>query len=243
MTTSIFDEILYESEEQLLHRFYNVKSDNALSPINISEIGIRFKLHKEQLICALGFNPEARFLIEILPKLGFATFNELDQERNSAFISDIYKRVSLDNVIKIYERIKDNQKTLDVMQYLLRDRLLKIEGEIDSTVNSMIIEKYKTEMRTIYNLGIASMDFTEERLNKRDSGFRALLNEVTMIVESKLIPIGEIFFRDSILPQEKQKLLNKGLIPKELIQSRINESGINPQEKKILNDYLRQNRD
>ncbi|MGY8814965.1 MAG: hypothetical protein ACKVHQ_09670, partial [Gammaproteobacteria bacterium] len=82
MTTSIFDEILYESEEQLLHRFYNVKSDNALSPINISEIGIRFKLHKEQLICALGFNPEARFLIEILPKLGFATFNELDQERN-----------------------------------------------------------------------------------------------------------------------------------------------------------------
>ncbi|MGY8814966.1 MAG: hypothetical protein ACKVHQ_09675, partial [Gammaproteobacteria bacterium] len=126
------------------------------------------------------------------------------------FISDIYKRVSLDNVIKIYERIKDNQKTLDVMQYLLRDRLLKIEGEIDSTVNSMIIEKYKTEMRTIYNLGIASMDFTEERLNKRDSGFRALLNEVTMIVESKLIPIGEIFFRDSILPQEKQKLLNKG---------------------------------
>jgi hypothetical protein len=87
------------------------------------------------------------------------------------------------------------------------------------------------------------MDFTEERLNKRDSGFRALLNEVTMIVESKLIPIGEIFFRDSILPQEKQKLLNKGLIPKELIQSRINESGINPQEKKILNDYLRQNRD
>ncbi|MGK0298461.1 MAG: hypothetical protein ACI9XC_002083 [Gammaproteobacteria bacterium] len=243
MSTSIFDNILYESEEQLLHRFYNFKSDNALSSINISDIGIRFKLHKEQLICALGFNPDARFLIELLPILGFTTFNELNQERNSAFISDIYKRISLDNIIKIYERIKDNQKTLDVMQYLLRDRLLKIEREIDSTVNSMIIEKYKTEMRTIYNLGIASMDFTEERLDKRDSGFRALLNEVTMIVESKLIPIGEIFFRDSILPQEKQKLLNKGLIPKELIQSRINDPGINSQEKKILNDYLKLNRD
>lgn len=239
---SIFDDILFDSEEALLQRFYKFKSDSSTPATPISEISKSFMLRNEQLICALGFNPDARFLIELLPSLGYATFSELDQERNDIFISDIYKKLPLDNIEKIYERIKDNQKMLEAMQVLLKSRLEKIETEIESTVNSMIIEKYKSEMRAVYGLGIASIEFTEERLDKQDSGFRALLNEVTMIVENKLMPVGEIFFRDSILPQEKQKLLNKGLIPKELVQLRINENQIKSEEKKILMDYLRLNK-
>jgi hypothetical protein len=188
MTKSIFNDILYETEEALLQRFYKFKTNKTTSVIPISDIATEFRLRKEQLICALGFNPEIRLLIEMLPILGYTTLNELDQERNNLFISDIYKRISLDNIIKIHERVKENQNSLEVMQYLLRNRLIKIESEIETTVNSMVIEKYKTEMRSVYNLGIASMDFTEERLDRTDSGFRALLNEVTMIVESKLIP-------------------------------------------------------
>ncbi len=240
---SIFDDILFESEEALLQRFYKFKAGPSLPTTSITEIAKHFMLRKEQLICALGFNPDARLLIELLPILGFATFNELDQERNNIFIFDIYKKLPLDNVEKIYERIQSTQDMLNVMQYLLTKRLEKVESEIESTVNSMIIEKYKSEMRAIYGMGIASMEFTEDRLNKKDSGFRALLNEVTMIVENKLIPVGEIFFRDAILPQEKQKLLNKGLIPKELVQLRANEDGIKPEEKKILMDYLRLNKE
>ncbi len=240
---SVFNDILFESEEALLQRFYKFKPDASSPTTPITEIAVQFKLRKEQLICALGFNPDARYAIELLPILGFATYNELDQERNNIFIFDIYKKLPLDNMEKIYERIKDNHDMLNVMQYLLAKRLEKVESEIESTVNSMIIEKYKSEMRAIYGLGIASMEFTEERLDKKDSGFRALLNEVTMIVENKLMPVGEIFFRDSILPQEKQKLLNKGLIPKELVQLRANEDGIKPEEKKILMDYLRLNKE
>ncbi len=237
---STFNEILFENEEELLQRFYNYRSN---TPTPLVDIAASFRLRKEQLVCAYGFNPVAKYLIEVLPILGYATFNELVQERNQIFTEDIYKRLSLENVLKIYEKIKNNRATLDVMQYLLRARLEKIESEIESTVNSMIIERYKTEMRMIYTSGIANIDFTEERLERQNSGFRALLNEVTMIVESKIIPVGEIFFRDSILPQEKQKLLNKGLIPKELIQSRINDVNINANERKILNDYLRLTRD
>jgi hypothetical protein len=240
---SIFDDILSDSEEGLLQRFYKFKATPNTPASSISDISKSLTLRKEQLICALGFNPDARLLIEILPTFGYATFNELDQERNKIFVSDIYKKIPLDNIEKIYERIKSNQHMLEAMQYLLKSRLEKVESEIETTVNSMIIEKYKSEMRAVYSLGIASMDFTEERLDKRDSGFRALLNEVTMIVENKLMPVGEIFFRDTILPQEKQKLLNKGLIPKELVQLRINESGINPEEKKVLNEYLRTNKE
>lgn len=239
---SAFDDILSESEEALLLRFYKYKQPGTGNPATMTVITETLKLRQEQLICAFGFNPASKYLTEVFPILGYATFNELAQERNNIFTTDIYKRVSLDNILKIYEKIQSDTYSLEVMQYLLRTRLERIEGEIESTVNSMVIEKYKSEMRTIYSLGIANIDFAEERLNKPDNGFRALLNEVSMIVENRLIPVGEIFFRDTILPREKQKLLNKGLIPKELIQSRINDETINTEEKKILNEYLRQNK-
>ena len=238
----MFDDILFESEEAILQRFYRFRVDASRAPVALDDIAAGFRLRKEQLICAYGFNPVSRFLIEILPSFGYASWNELIQERNNIFTTDIYRRLSLENVLKIYERIKTEPASLEVMQYLLGQRLEKIESEIESTVNSMIIERYKTEMRAIYSAGIAGIDFTEERLDRQDSGFRALLNEVSMIVESKIIPVGEIFFRDTILPQEKQKLLNKGLIPKELIQSRINDPDISADERKILNEYLRLNR-
>lgn len=238
---SIYNDILCGNEESLLQVFYKYRTPPAAAPRPLSDVAAGLKLRPEQLLCAIGFNPDARYLVEILPLLGFATFKELDQERNACFTTDIYKRLSLDNVLKIYERIRDRPQMLDVMQHQLRTRLEKIESEIESTVNSMIIDKYKSEMRAIYNYGIADVDFTEERLDRRDSGFRALLNEVSMIVESRIIPVGEIFFRDSVLPQEKRKLLNKGLIPRELIQSRINEEGISQDEKKVLSEYLRQN--
>ena len=39
------------------------------------------------------------------------------------------------------------------------------------------------------------------------------------------------------------KLVNKGLIPKELIQSRINDESIMLEEKKVLLDYMRTHRE
>ncbi len=128
------------------------------------------------------------------------------------------------------------------MQYLLKMRLERVEARIEETVNSLIIEKYKAEMRAIYSDGIANIDFTEERLNRQDNGFRALLNEVSIIIESKIIPAGDIFFRDSILPEEKRKLLNSGLIPRELIETRLQDETTSQEEKQILNDYLKFNR-
>ena len=165
------------------------------------------------------------------------------QERNDIFATDIYKYLTLDDVLSIYSAIKDDPDKMQLMEYLLKKRLANIESRIESTVNSIIIDKYKAEMRCIYNEGIANLEFAEERLNRNDSGFRALLNEVNIIIESKLIPAGEIFFRDRILPEEKRRLLNKGLIPKEWIQSRLEDEATTPEEKRILSDYLKHNRE
>ena len=236
---SIFNDIITADEQGLLQLFYKFRDDSTPLDERLTKIARHFRLHTRQVVCAIGFNPHARYITEIYPILGYATFNELSQERNDIFISDIYKRVSLDNILKIYEVVAGDREMLEVMQYLLKNRLLQIENRIEATVNSLIIEKYKAEMRTIYNGGIATIDFAEDRLNRQDSGFRALLNEVNIIVESKLIPAGEIFFRETVLPQEKQKLLNKGLIPEELIRSRLNDENTPAEEKKILYDYLK----
>ena len=180
---------------------------------------------------------------EIPPILGFDNYDDLLNARNEFFTTDIYKLVSLDNILSIYSVVKNDVANKQIIEYLLSNRLMSIEKRIDETVNSLIIDKYKEEMRAIYSDAIVGIDFVEQRLELADSGFRALLNEVSLIVENKIIPVGELFFRDSILPQEKRKLLNKGLIPRPLIETRLEDPNISDVEKKILYDYINLHRE
>ena len=235
-----FRDILSNSSEELLKVFYMFGGDEFMAgkAHRLDKIAKELRLRTEQLICAIGFNPNLGDLTEIIHLLGYSNIDELVKKRNEIFITDIYKKVSLDNILTIYNVIKDFPETLQVMQYLAEQRLKSIETKIEATVNSIIIEKYKAEIRSIYLDSIAGIDFAEKRLDKIDSGFRALLNEVTIITESRIIPAGDIFFRDTVLPEEKRKLLNKGLIPLELVHARLEDGTISPREKKMLQDYL-----
>jgi hypothetical protein len=238
-----FKEILNFSEEELLQLLYKFNISEELAENKAEMIAIQLKLREAQLICAIGFNKAVRKLPEIAPILGFENYDGLMNARNEFFTTDIYKLLTLDNILSIYAIVKNDVKNKQIMEYLLSNRLQSIEKRIEETVNSLIIDKYKEEMRAIYSDGIVGIDFVEERLDKSDSGFRALLNEVTLIVENKIIPAGDVFFRDTILPQEKRKLLNKGLIPRDLIETRLSDSNITDVEKKILYDHLKMNRE
>ena len=235
-----FRDILTGNGENLLKIFYVFNNDEIKSygPDTLEKIAKELRLKPAQLICAVGFNPYFKELTEIIPILGFENIDELVSQRNEIFINDVYKKVSLDNILTIYDVTKDYPEVMRVMQYLVGHRLKFIESRIEETVNSMLIEKYKAEIKAIYIDGIAGLDFAENRLDKIDSGFRALLNEVTIITESKLIPAGDIFFRDTILPEEKRKLLSKGLIPLELVHARLEDNSISQRERKMLQDYL-----
>ncbi len=238
-----FKEILNSNEEELLQLLYKFNISTESSEDKAEAIGMKLKLREAQLICAIGFNESTRNLPEIPPILGFDNYDALLNSRNEFFTTDIYKLVSLDNILSIYSVVKNDGASKQILEYLLSNRLKSIEKRIDETVNSLIIDKYKEEMRAIYSDGIVGIDFAENRLEQSDSGFRALLNEVTLIVENKIIPIGELFFRDSILPQEKRKLLNKGLIPRPLIEARLEDPNISDVEKKILYDYMKLHRE
>ena len=238
-----FKKILNSSEEELLQLLCKFNISEESDEDKAEAIAVELKLREAQLVCAIGFNESVRELPEIPPILGFENYNSLVNSRNEFFTMDIYKLVTLDNILSIYSVVKNDVQNKQIMGYLLSNRLQTIEKRIEETVNSLIIDKYKEEVRAIYSDEIVSIEFVETRLDQAESGFRALLNEVALIAESKIIPIGDIFFRDTILPQEKRKLLDKGLIPRNLIEMRIDDPNISDVEKKVLYDYMKMHRE
>ena len=234
-------EILTASSEDLLKTLYKSSSgttDNAPTS-RTKQVAKNLGLTHSQLVCAVGFNARIQDLSDVVAVMGFDSYDALARERNQAFANDIYQQLGINDVLAVYRHVVDCMPLLEVIQHLLTRRLQKIEDRIEATVNSVVIERYKKEMRSIYNDGVAQIDFAEERLSKTHSGFRALLNEVAMIVESRLIPIGDIFFRESILPEEKRRLMIRGLIPRELVESRLEDRDIPEQERNVLEDQLK----
>ena len=236
----VFNNILTASAEDLVKIFYKFQKEHSAVSADekLEKLARNFRMRSAQLLLATGFNPHLNELPEILPILGYEKIDELFNDRNEQFINDVYKRINLENILKIYNFVCDYPETLRIMQYLVENRLHNIETRIEETVNSTLIEKYKAEIKAIYLDRIADIDFAEKRLNKMDSGFRALVNEVSIITESKIIPAGDIFFRDTILPEEKRKLINRGLVPPDLIQARLQDENISQRERKMLLDYL-----
>ena len=237
---STFNDILTGEEEDLVKVFYNFRPDKDLDDDrdNLALAAKKLRLKPEQLIITLGFNRSSKSLDEIFSVLGYENWETLSKKRNEIYINDVYQNISLENILTLYSTIRNDNEMLQVMQYLLKSRLENIESKIEATVNSLIIEKYKVEMKAVYADNIAELDFAEARLNSKQSGFRALLNEACIITESRLIPAGDIFFRETILPEEKRKLLSKNLIPVELVESRLEDKNISQQEKQMLNDFL-----
>lgn len=238
-----FDEILKGSGETLLKLLYRNASTQdepkASGVARARRAARKLDLGYPQLVCALGFNSNIQQLPDIVAVLGFPSYDALARERNLAFVNDSYQQLGIKDVLAIYQHVTRDLPMLEVIQHLLPRRLDNIEQRIEATVNAVSIDRYKKEMRAIYADGVAQIDFAEARLARTHSGFRALVNEVALIVESRLIPVGDIFFRETILPEEKRRLIVRGLIPRELIESRLTDPQIPGRERTVLEDQLK----
>ena len=188
-----FHDLLTSSGESLLKLLYQTSSgSNRDAGSSAPEYARNLGLTYAQMICALGFNSNIQQLPDVIEIIGLDSYEALARERNEFFANDIYDRLGIKDVLAIYLHVPSNMQMLEIMQYLLINRLHHIENRIEETVNSIVIERYKKEMRAIYNDGVAQIEFAEDRLSKTHSGFRALLNEVVMIVDARLIPIGDV---------------------------------------------------
>ena len=235
----MFNKILHAPGERLLQLLYQSQSSIGKKNLTPRHFAQHLKMTFAQFTCALGFNSEIEDLPDVVAISGFRTYEKLAEFRNEFFTSDIYDRLGIKDVLLIYSHVCTNQRTQQLMQYLMQRRLEHIEARIEATVNSIVIERYKKEMRAIYTDGVAQIDFAETRLADTHSGFRALLNEVAMIAESKLIPVGDIFYREGVLPEEKRRLIMRGLVPRNLVEDRLLDESISSQERKVLEEQIK----
>lgn len=238
---SVFEQILAAPAEELLKLVFKAAAarDREAQGSRSREVARRLGLTHAQLLCAVGFNPNIRELPDVATILGFPGYDALARARDEYFTNDVYSRLGIKDVLAIYAQVARDAQHQQVMQYLMSTRLKRIEDKIESTVDSLVIERYKKEMRGIYSDGVALPEFVEGRLADTHSGFRALLNEVLLIVEHRLVPVGDLFFRDEVLPEEKRRLIARGLVPRELIVARLEEPAISPQERRMLEEQLR----
>jgi hypothetical protein len=52
------------------------------------------------------------------------------------------------------------------------------------------------------------------------------------------MPVGDIFFRDTVLPEEKRKLLKRGLVPLDFVRARLEDKNITERERLVLEEHL-----
>ena len=232
-----FDEILKAPTDDLLQVVYraNTLRNREGGDRGTREMARLLHLSLGQLACAVGFNANIHALPDVINLLGFESHAALVEMRNGYFTHDVYERLGIKNILALYTHIATSPALEADLQHLLPKRLETIE----TTVNPLVIERYKKEMRALYGSGLAHPAFVEGRLQQTDSGFRALLSEVTLIVENRIIPVGDIFFRDAILPEEKRRLIAHGLVPRSLVETRLTYPNLAPREQRMLEEQLR----
>ena len=233
----VFEELLASTPEHVVDMFYSSGVDMVAT--TEEKAAAHFKLNPGQLVCSLGFNKEIHNLLDIIFVLGYESLEDFLRKRNRIFISDIYQQISLKQILSIYDRfLNDSEQPDSLVTKLLSKRTGMLEHKIEKSVKPVLIENYRSEMKTIYKTGIIPAEFIDLRLKNLDSGFRALLDEVSLIVDSKVISATEIFTRDSILPEEKRRLISRGLIPKEVINKRLEFTDLSDPERVMLEKYL-----
>ncbi len=233
----VFDQLLKSDPEQVVDLFYN--SGINMAATTEKEAATYLKLNHVQLVCALGFNRKIKELLDIIFTLGYESLDEFIKKRNRLFISDSYHHLSLKQILSIYDQLlNDEEQSSAFITKLLSTRISMLEHRIEKTVKPKLIENYRTEMKTIYKTGSVPVEFIDLRLKNPDSGFRALLDEVSLIVESKTISAMEVFIRDTVLPEEKRRLITKGLIPRSLIEKRLEFEDLPEPEREMLEKYL-----
>lgn len=234
-----FREILVATEEKLVQLFYRVKPlqrDNFIAKINhtASQLGV----NHPQLVCALGFNKNIRDLTDILSVIGFSSYKLLSYRRNELFSTDTYDGLDIDNVLDIYSERLEDDELLATLRELLPTRLGSIEAKISGSSEASAIMSYKMEIHGVYAGGIATRDFAELRMSQPIGEFRLMTDEIKMIVDEQLIPPSNLFFLDSLLPEEKKLLIDSGGINDLMIRNRIQNTSITADEREMLEGYI-----
>ena len=101
-----FEQLLSGDENELAIMFARFRAEPSGDPERqLANISQGLGLNTSQLICGFGFNVNAIHLPRALNALGFSSYDALWGQRNYTFINDVYRMLSIDNVISIYLKV------------------------------------------------------------------------------------------------------------------------------------------
>ena len=234
-----FTELLTASDDELVRYFYKTNTGDETDFIKkINMVAMQLGLNHTQLVCAIGFNKHIRDLTDIQQQLGFRSFKLLTYRTNELFTTDTYAQLELDNILDIYSARLEDQEILDALRELLHPRLEHIEANIEKTGDPAHIISYRMEIHSIYTSGIADKQFADERLNKNIGKYRLMANEANVIIDSGYYPPSNLFFMDTLSPEEKEGLIEAGHIDGDMVKNRLQNAKISEEEREILETHL-----
>jgi len=234
-----FTELLTASDADLVKTFYKLKSDpNDDFIIRINKIASQLGLNHSQLVCALGFNKHIRDLEDIYSTLGFRSYKLLSYRCNELYSTDTYNQLGIDNILDIYSERLEDEQILETLRDMLGPRLEHIEAKIEKNDDPGHIISYKMEIHSIYNAGIVDQAFAEKRIDKNIGKFRIIGDEIHAIVEAGFIPPSNLFFKDSLSPDEKRILIENKYIDGNMVKNRMQNPSISDEEREMLEDFI-----
>jgi len=234
-----FTELLTASDAELVKIFYKIKPNPAEDfIIRINKVAAHLDLNHSQLVCALGFNKYIRDLADIYSLLGFRSYKILSYRCNELFSTDTYNQLPIDNILDIYSARIEDATILASIQEMLRPRLEHIEADIEKNDDPSHVISYRMEIHSVYTAGIVDKTFAEYRINKNISRFRVMANEMNTIIEAGYFPPSNLFFIDTISPEEKKDLIEHQHITADMIKNRLQNATISQDEREMLENFI-----
>lgn len=234
-----FREVLTATDADLVKFFYRFQAGEQQDFIQkINHAAAQLGLNHAQLVCALGFNKNIRDLTDILSVVGFSSYKLLSYRRNELFTHDVYHELDIDNIVDIYSEYLEDPDILATLRELLLPRLDHLESRIAEDENPAHRISYKMEVHSIYAGGIVTPEIALARIERPIGDLRMMVEEIQLVVEEDMVPAGNLFFSDYLLPDEKRHLIEAGKVDHGMIRNRLQNEEISEDERQMLEDFV-----
>lgn len=209
-----FETLLHASSDELLAIFAATRvGPNDDHDARREDVAHQLGVKVPQLLCAIGFNAAAPGQESICRVLGYANFNGLVTARNYAVIHDVYRALSINNILEIYATLSRLDEAGASWSDLVLSRIINIESQLEETINPILIGGYKLEIRAIYENNLASPEFVRERLSAGHAVMRNIANENAIMLERGVIDPLAFLQHEGVSADEKRRAMFHGLVP------------------------------
>lgn len=178
-----------------------------------SQVAQLLGLNVAQLVCGVGFNAELARIPDLPKFIGFPTRDALIAERNYVFVHDRYRALTVNNVVEIYVALGKSAGGVGEWSDLVMSRLNNIEGQLEETINPVLIGGYKLEIRAVYENRLASPALVNARLDPNYAVLRDITNESMIMLEIGAITAEAFLRHPGVTVEEKARGLFQNLIP------------------------------